>query len=195
MSLEWSHQHETYLKDLSILCETFGKAHSRAYVELKRKEKYFRIPSIIVGSVSGTLSVGTGIFPLGFQNKVSILVGGVSLGIAIIASIEAYLKITDRLLGHYSASKDFHKLRDDIHLELALAVDDRSANGLSFTRGCYERFEKIINTSPFLNQRRLHGCPTYIPSTTTSYDQTPNPSSLASQPTSPTRIHIGRTSP
>lgn len=182
MSLEWSPQHETYLKDLSILCETFGKAHNRAFVELKRKEKYFRIPSIIIGSVSGTLSVGTGIFPLDFQSKVSILVGGVSLGIAIIASIESYLKITDRLIGHLTVSKDFYKLRDDIGLELALSIDDRSANGVSFTRSCYERFEKIVSIAPFLRERRLRD---FNGSTTTSYDNTMSPKSSLESPTNP----------
>lgn len=152
MSLEWSHEQEQYLQDLKCISEELSLIHKASFRELKKKERYYRIPCIIIGSISGTMSFGTNTFPASFQRFVSILVGGVSLSIAILQSIESYLKIGERMAGHISASQGYSKLAEDIHLELRLQIDDRCSTGISFTRACYERFEKLNSIAPYTKE-------------------------------------------
>lgn len=153
--LIWTHEHETYLRELKNTCEELSRIHQTAFKELKRKQRYYRIPCIVIGSISGTMSFGTSTFPQDFQRYVSILVGGVSLSIAILQSIESYLKIGERMSGHLTASHDYQKLAEDIHIELSLTPPDRSSQGVSFTRTCYERYEKMNGVSPYLKKAIL----------------------------------------
>lgn len=155
MTLVWTREHEGYLKDLKATCEQLSSLHREGFRVLKKKLRLFKIPSIIVGSVSSMFSFGTGTFPASFQSSVSILVGATSLTIAILQSIEAFLKISERMAGHLASVQGYSKLAEDIHLETSLSPDDRSNQGIAFVRDVYDRYEKLNDGAPYLHQAVL----------------------------------------
>lgn len=152
---QWTDNHTEYLKALRETCDALAIAHLSAFQKLKHRQRYFRIPTIVLGTLSGSASFGTGTFPAQVRHYVPMAVGVVSLGIAIVQGLESYYKISERMAGHYTASQEFGKLHEDITIELSLSPHERASTGLSFVRGVYERFEKTIATGPYLKTLEL----------------------------------------
>lgn len=146
----WNSAHQEYLTEMRKTCDELVKAHREGFRRMKHKQRWFRLPMIVLGTISGTASFGTSTFPLNSRQYVSIVVGGVSLLVAITQSIESYLKISERMSAHYVAQQSFSKLSEDIYLELSQSTIDRITSGIHFVRQCYERFEKIIEIAPYI---------------------------------------------
>jgi hypothetical protein len=93
-------------------------------------------------------SFGNSNFPENFQNYVNIGVGACSIFIAILNSIESYMKIGEIIGGTLQASINFQKLKESIDVELSLPVDNRTSQGIIFLRQCYQNYEKYWDLAP-----------------------------------------------
>jgi hypothetical protein len=148
----WLHDEEVYLRDLSNLCEMLSSKFKRYYEIYKKKQARFKIPAIIISSITGLTSLGTSTFPQESQQWIAIGVGATSLFIAILNSIESYMKIGETMSGCLQASMSLQKLKESIDLELAVPADDRNDPGIIFLRECYSKYEKIIELAPSIIQ-------------------------------------------
>jgi hypothetical protein len=148
----WLHDEEVYLRDLSNLCELLSTKFKRYYEIYKKKQARFKIPAIIISSITGLTSLGTSSFPPNTQQWIAIGVGATSLFIAILNSIESYMKIGETMSGCLQASISLQKLKEAIDLELAVPADDRNDPGITFLRECYSKYEKIIELAPSIIQ-------------------------------------------
>lgn len=153
MAHMWNAQEEDYLRSLSQVCQELSQKFKVYHdVYLKRQFK-FRIPSIVISSITGLASFGTTNFPDNYQNFVSIAVGASSIFIAILNSIESYMKIGEIISGTLQASINFQKLKEQIDIELALPIEDRNSQGIVFVRECYAMYEKYWDLSPHILAR------------------------------------------
>lgn len=153
MPVAWNAQEEDYLRSLSQVCQELSQKF-KVYHEVYLKRQFkFRIPSIVISSISGLASFGTTNFPETYQNFVSIAVGASSIFIAILNSIESYMKIGEIIGGTLQSSINFQKLKEQIDIELALPIEDRAAQGIVFVRECYAQYEKYWDLSPHIMQR------------------------------------------
>lgn len=148
----WLPDEEAYLRDLSALCEVLSCKYKRYYEIYKKKQARFKIPAIIISSLTGLTSLGTSAFPQDTQRWIAIGVGASSLFIAILNSIESYMKIGETMSGCLQASVSLQKLKEMIDLELAVPADDRGDPGITFVRECYSKYEKIIELAPSIIQ-------------------------------------------
>lgn len=145
---KWLPEEEVYLRDVSKLCQELSAKYKRYYELYKNRQAKFKIPSIIISSVTGLTSFGTSNFPEKYQKWVSIAVGASSLFIALLNSIESYMKIGETMSGCLQTSISLQKLKEFIDIELSLPLDDRSTQGILFLRDCYSKYEKILDLSP-----------------------------------------------
>jgi hypothetical protein len=146
--LSWNIEEESYLRDLSRLCEELSQKFKFYHDLYKARQAKFRIPSIIISSITGLASFGNSNFPEGFQNYVNIGVGACSIFIAILNSIESYMKIGEIIGGTLQASVNFQKLKETIDVELSLPVENRTSQGIIFLRQCYQNYEKYWDLAP-----------------------------------------------
>lgn len=144
----WLPEEEIYLQELSKLCQTLSGKYKVYYEMYKRIDARFKIPSIIISSITGLTSFGSSNFPPDYVHWVSIAVGIASLFIALLNSIEAYMKIGEITAGCISASINLQKLKEFIDIELSLPVENRATKGTIFVRDCYVRYERIIDIAP-----------------------------------------------
>lgn len=144
----WLPEEEVYLRDVSKLCQELSSKYKRYYELYKTRQAKFKIPSIIISSVTGLTSFGTSNFPEQYQKWVSIAVGASSLFIALLNSIESYMKIGETMSGCLQSSASLQKLKEFIDIELSLPLDDRSTQGILFLRDCYSKYEKILDLAP-----------------------------------------------
>lgn len=145
---KWLPEEEVYLRDLSKLCQELSSKYKRYYELYKTRQAKFKIPSIIISSITGLTSFGTSNFPEKYQKWVSISVGASSLFIALLNSIESYMKIGETMSGCLQTSISLQKLKEFIDIELSLPLDDRSTQGILFLRDCYSKYEKILDLAP-----------------------------------------------
>lgn len=151
-SQPWCPEEEKILSDLSNSCSVLKELYRSIYTRQKHLQAKFRLPAIMVGSISGACSFGTTTFPQQFREYVSIAVGAASLFIAILSTIESYLQVGQRLSQANSTTQALNKLMLDIRRELMLPLQDRETSGVIFVRDCHTRFAQIIEQSPTVDR-------------------------------------------
>lgn len=145
----WLPEEEAYLTEMSRTCEVLSTKYKHYYEVYKKAQARFKIPSIIISSLTGLTSfLGTSDFPEETRNWIPIAVGISSLFIAILNSIESYMKIGETMSGCLQSSISLQKLKETIDLEIAVPIDDRNDNGIVFVRECYAKYEKILELAP-----------------------------------------------
>lgn len=122
----WLADEERYLQRLKTSCDVLARYFLARFKYYRSLQGKFRLPAIILSSMSGVASFGTATFPRVVQRWVSVVVGCVNIVIAILNTVEAYMKIADLLAKAMTASTGFKKLADDIQCELDLPVEDRN---------------------------------------------------------------------
>jgi hypothetical protein len=162
-NIKWLPEEETYLKELSRLSEELSKKFKRYHDLYKERQAKFKIPAIVISSITGIISFGTSNFPPQYSNFVSIGVGISSLFIALINSIESYMKIGETMSGSIQASMSFQKLKESIDVELALPPEDRTSQGIIFLRECFSQYEKIWDLAPNILKNVRFIRPSYQP--------------------------------
>lgn len=154
----WVPDEEIYLNSILVSCEKLSNDYLVQYRKWKFVQASIKIPVIIVGSFTGITSFGTETFPLDAQKWISIGVGIITVGIAILNTIESYFKVGENANSSLNTSVAFQQLREDINKELSIPEDDRSAPGVTFLRDVFTRYQQIISQAPTLDD----GAVTYI---------------------------------
>jgi len=147
----WLPEEEAYLHEMSKACETLSTKYKYYYEVYKKAQARFKIPSIVISSVTGLTSfLGTSDFPEQMRKWIPIAVGISSLFIAILNSVESYMKIGETMSGCLQTSISLQKLKEVIDLELSVPPDDRNDTGIIFLRDCHSKYEKILELSPHI---------------------------------------------
>jgi hypothetical protein len=154
--MRWYDAEEKYLKMLHDICVELSKEYMTLYTKTHHFQTKLRLPSIVLSSCSGVASFGSAGFNTTVQRYISIGVGVVNVGIAIIQTYESYLKIGDIVSKSLSCSQAFKKLADDIYCEIFIPLEDRNANGITFLRDCFSRYQAILDQAPPME---FHGTP------------------------------------
>jgi hypothetical protein len=158
----WLYEEEVYLRELSRLCQELSNKYKLYYDLYKKRQARFRIPSIIISSVTGLLSFGSTNYPEASRKYVSITVGIASLCIALLNSIETYMKIGENMTGSAQASNELQKLKEYIDMEISIPLEHRPTQGIIFLRDCYTRYERIMDISPNILKSVRFIKPSYI---------------------------------
>lgn len=155
----WHAEEERYLKQLMSSCESLAQRFKTEHDRVKTLQSRLRIPVIVLSTLAGTASFGSGTFPGSMQMAVGIGVGLVNLAIAIGNAVEAYLKWGDQISACIKASLDLQKLKEKIYLELQLPVDERETDGITMARNSYVEYESIMSAVPAVLRkvRFIHG--------------------------------------
>ena len=145
---DWSEAEEFYLIELCKLSQYLAQRYNICYLTYKRYQTRTRIPQIVISSISGLFSFGTSVFPPSYHSAVNISVGVSAMVVALVGSIESFLKIPEIIAGSISASVNFSKLAETISVELALPRHKRALSGILFLREAYKTYEKHSEAAP-----------------------------------------------
>lgn len=121
------------------------KAHYAAAVSLSRRNYWLGIPALFLSTI-----VGTTVFSTLNQNPDPfwrIIVGFLSLITAVLASLQTFLKLSERAEKHRLAGARFAALRKETEQALALPpqTDDELKTWFSSLR---QRWDKLSEDSP-----------------------------------------------
>lgn len=122
-----------------------SKQHKNNYFYYKWVSTLFRVPTIVISSISGVFSVGTQAYMN--QNTISGIVCLLSLMISIINSIELYLHISDNVETELEMSKKYYILSCDLYKLLMLEDINRPDNPKEQLKIYYSQYIDLYNES------------------------------------------------
>jgi hypothetical protein len=148
LNVKWLEEEERYLFCLHVSCRELTTAYMSMHKKNQRVQTMYRLPAIVLSSLSGVASFGTSTFPEDGRVWVGIVVGAVNILISILNTIEAYLHFGEKVAKSLSASNAFKKISDDITCELSIPIEDRETNGIIYLRECFTRYQQTLESAP-----------------------------------------------
>ena len=159
--MDWDNDIEKILESLRINSNNLSEYHKEKYYYYKGLLKYFKIPIIILSSITSVISVGLNSFVK--QNTVSVIICLLSLSSAIIGSIELYLGIQKTMEIEYDTSKQFKILSYDIYKILNLKRENRNVSSKTFLDNKFNEYIRLIEQSNLIHNKKIKDALAPIP--------------------------------
>jgi hypothetical protein len=144
----WHGQQEKILKKWSEIGSSYRFMHDRAYLYYEKQNFRFALPVIVISTITGTANFAQGSFPTSWQSYVPLVIGFFNLTAGLITTISQFLRVSELLEGHRSASISYSKFSRNISVELSLPVDERSCDGREFIANRRIELDRLIEQSP-----------------------------------------------
>lgn len=145
MENEWDFDTEMILENLRINANNMAHYHKDRYYHYKGLLKYFKIPIIVLSSITSVASVGLSTYLA--QESVSLFTCLMSLFSAIIGSIELYLGIQTSMEISLDVSKQYQILAYDIYKTLNLKREHRNYEGKIYLEEKFKDYIKITENA------------------------------------------------
>ena len=144
----WHEQQENILKKWSEIGSSYRFMHDKAYLYFEKQNFRFALPVIILSTVTGTANFAQGSFPTAWAVYVPLFIGFLNLTAGLLTTIAQFLRVSELLEGHRSASISYSKFSRNISVELSLPPDERSKNGREFIASSRVELDRLIEQSP-----------------------------------------------
>ena len=148
---EWSIGSIKLLTKIKLNCITLHRYYRKEHLRYHRKIKWFKLPLIVLNSLSATFSIGAG----GYNIEQHVINGVIcSIGIinGIISAVELQLGIERKAEDALIASKDFYILGCDILKVLSLEHDERGCESILFLNDMYSKYIELIKNNDIINK-------------------------------------------
>ena len=142
---------EQILDNLRINSVNLADYHRKRFYHFKSFGKYFRIPVIVLSSITASASVG--LQPVVRQDIISGITCLLGFGIAVISSMEMYLGIQSAMDHEIALSRDYYSLAIDIFKCLNLSREHRSDEPKSYLDKKYAEYQALRETSSLLKRK------------------------------------------
>lgn len=119
MNIEYTNEFEELLKQEAEKCESMSILHSKAYNKFNNLSTIINIPVIIISSIVGFLN------PIPLFIDQNIILGAISLCVAVIKTLDSYFSWTQRSETHRLTSLNYSKISKFIQIQLSLERSNR----------------------------------------------------------------------
>jgi len=160
---EWTDDIEQILENIRINSVILSNHHKDRFYHYKGHLKYFKLPLIVLSSITSIASVGLGGYMQ--QNAISLLTCLLSLTSAILASIELYLGIQKNMEQELMASRKFLLLSYSVYKLRYTDKKNRVDNPRVFLEEMYNEYTKLIETSNLIKNNKLKDALAPLPDT------------------------------
>ena len=144
----WHIQQEQILKRWSEIGSSYRYLHDKSFKKYNSQNMLFALPVIIISTITGTANFAQGSFPSSWQTYVPLGIGFLNLSAGLITTISQFLRVSELLEGHRSASIAYSKFARNISVELSLPVKERTEDGSIFITNCRAELDRLIEQSP-----------------------------------------------
>jgi hypothetical protein len=175
----WSDEVEDICEKLRINCVNLAEYHRKRYYHFKSYGKYFRIPAIILASITSTASIG--LQPLLDQSIISGITCILGMTLGILSAVEIYMGIQTSMELELKQSKEFYTLAIDLYKTLTLQSQNRGEDGKDYLNKKYGQYIKMVEASNLLKRSLKVDLLTSIPKKYKDYAKTGTPPLTPSQ--------------
>ena len=147
--IQWSKALEIYIKSISEKCMSYGILHKMSQQKYNKFCLIIDIPVIILSTITGSLNIGSQQIFEGINNA-NLIIGGISIIVAIMSTINSYFSFNSRMEGHKNSYLNFMKLNRFINIELSVKRSERIIvkDLIKIIRSEYER---LMENSPLID--------------------------------------------
>ena len=145
---EWNPALEKIIKKEAEQSESLFWLHNRSWSLATKKNDILAIPAIIVGVVTGFITGGAS------ETIPSYALGGLSIFVAVLNTLNNYYKFAQRAEGHRVASLYYLKLYKKLEIELALPQAQRTP-AEALLKSIQEQMTRISETAPKLDSQAI----------------------------------------
>lgn len=160
---EWTEDIEQILENIRINSVILSNHHKDRFYHYKGHLKYFKLPLIVLSSITSIASVGLGGYMQ--QDAVSLLTCLLSLTSAILASIELYLGIQKNMEQELLASRKFLLLSYSLYKLRYTDKKNRVDNPRVFLEEMYNEYTKLVESSNLIKNNKLKDALAPLPDT------------------------------
>jgi len=144
--VRWSADLEAYFKQVGERSQCLGIIHSHAEKMYGGRKTGFELPIIVMGAVTGFLSVGSAQIFDGWAFT-PVVLGVASLFVSVLNTTNSYFAFAKRQEGHRIASIQYAKEYRFLQIELALPREERmSAHDL--LKKVKDDYDRLAEVSP-----------------------------------------------
>jgi len=119
LNITYTDEFEQLLKEEAEKAESMSILHNYSYIRYNAFSIYINIPVIVLSSLIGFVS------PINLFNEQSIMLGAMSVFVAILKTIDNYFDYTKRSEAHRLTSLSYMKISKYIQIQLSLEKDVR----------------------------------------------------------------------
>ena len=141
---------EQILENIRQNSVTLYKEHRHQYLELKGTLKYYKVPIIVISSISSIVSMSQQFLD---QNVITLLNMLLGLVCSIVGSIELFFGVSSQMVLEHDLSKEYHIVSMDIYKFLHTEPSHRVMDSKSFLEQTYGTYIKLIEKSPAVRKR------------------------------------------
>jgi hypothetical protein len=152
---------EKLLESIRINSVNLSLYHRESYWKYKSFGKYFRIPIIVLSSITSASSVG--LQPVMEQGIISGITCLLAFAIAVLSSTELYLKIQDSMERELNMSKEYYTLAIDIYKCLSTGRQHRTEDARIYLDKKYSEYKALTESSSILKKDLRVDCLADIP--------------------------------
>jgi len=116
----WNCAIEQLIKGLGEKALSLSWLHSRSEKRYVYLNNYLAIPTIVLSTITGAGSIG-----FGDLKEISYIMGGISIIVSIISTLNSYFSFAKRSEAHRITSVNYSKLYLQISIELSLPRQER----------------------------------------------------------------------
>ena len=106
-------------------CAGLAWLHTRSEIYYSKCHDRLQIPQIILSTIVGAASVGTGALLPYQAGLVSVFLGGISISVSILGLLNTHYKFARRTEGHKLGSIQYSQIHRMIHIEMSLPRHQR----------------------------------------------------------------------
>lgn len=144
----WHHQHEEILKRWSEIGASYRYLHDKSMQKFNTSNMRFTIPVIVISTITGTASFALTSMPAAWQPYAPSIIGGLNLTAGLVSTVSQFLRVSELLAEHRSASIAFGKFSRTIAVELSLPVNERDVSGQDFIAKMRTELDRLLEQSP-----------------------------------------------
>ena len=137
---EWSEALENIIVKEGEQSEALYWLHNKAYLWASRRNDLIQIPSIVLSTLIGFFSATTSMVP-------QLALGGVSVFVGILNTVNSYFKFSQRGESHRIISLLYHKTYKQIEVELSLPIEQRTPAD-AFLKSLRTTMSQVSETAP-----------------------------------------------
>jgi hypothetical protein len=147
---EWHKQHEEVLRKWCERAQTFRVLHERAYERYERRNMYLMLPVIILTTLAGSANFAQQSLQPYMSNEdiIPFSLGVLNIVATVITALAQFLKVSEHMAAHRSASVEYAKMATRIETELELPRSARGVSGATMIMECRDKLERMVEQIP-----------------------------------------------
>lgn len=143
----WTEDHEIILKQIAEKSACYRYINFECYNHYKRQDQRFSLPVIVLSTLAGSASLGSGNVP-SYATYITLSSAVINIITGILGTLQKFLNTTELTSQHYTSSVEYGRLSREVGIMLNLPKQDRTQEGPKFLEYVKGEYNRLVDQTP-----------------------------------------------